>query len=59
VILGLNVKRVIHYAWANYFSGIESKDVMFFLPPKEVSEVVVKTESSTSLATSDTIEWSF
>lgn len=59
VAMGLDLKRSVHYAWPDYFSGITSKEAMYFLPPKEVAEVTVKVDAKTALVTGEAIEWAF
>jgi hypothetical protein len=58
VTLRMDLKGTIYYAWTNYFNGFPAGDTMYFLPPKDVSELSVKVDAVTALATSD-IEWAF
>lgn len=58
VTLRLDLKKTVYYVWADYFNGFPKKDTMYFLPPKDVSELSVKADAVTALATSD-IEWTF
>jgi hypothetical protein len=59
ISMGLDLKESVHYAWPDYFSGIPSAEAMYFLPPKDVSEVTVKSDTTTVLTTGEAIEWSF
>ncbi len=58
VTLRIDLKKTIYYVWADYFNGFPKKDTMYFLPPKDVSELSVKVDAVTALVTSD-IEWTF
>ena len=58
VILRVDLRRTINFVWANYFKTFPSKDTLYFLPSNEVSELSVKVDAVTALATSD-IEWLF
>ncbi len=59
IAMGLDLKKSLHYAWPDYFSGIQSSEAMYFLPPKDVSEVMVKVDAKSVLITGEAIEWSF
>ena len=58
VILRIDLKKTIYFVWANYFKGFPPKDTIYFLPPNEISELSVKVDAITALATGD-IEWTF
>lgn len=55
----LDVRRNVYYAWTDYFSGISSKAAMYFLPPADVSELIVKSDSMTAFLTGEMLEWTF
>lgn len=57
--LAFDTKRAVHYVWKDFFSGIASDEAMYYLPPKDVSEVTVKADSTTALLTSEALEWQF
>ena len=58
VTLRIDLKKTIYYVWPNYFNNFPPKDTMYFLPPADVSELSVKADGVTALATSD-IAWTF
>jgi hypothetical protein len=58
IALRVDLNETVHYAWPNYFNGFPAKETMYFLPPDHVSEVSLKSDAVSTIATSD-IEWKF
>jgi len=59
VLLGIEIKRRINFAWPNFFTGIPSTEAMYWLPPKEVGELTLKIDASSAILTSEDVEWAF
>ena len=58
VTMGIELRDTLHFVWPNFFSGL-TEEAMYFLPPKDVSEVSVKSGATTVLLTSESLEWAF
>lgn len=59
--VGLNVdfRGRLMFAWKNFFTGFESPEIVYLLPPTEVAELWMKIDGVTALSTKETIEWTF
>lgn len=49
----------IRFAWPNFFVGLETPEIVYLLPPKDVAELWMKVDGIMGVSTKETIEWTF
>ena len=57
--LNLNLTGQIRFAWPNFFVGLETPEIVYLLPPKDVAELWMKVDGIIGVSTKETIEWTF